>query len=205
MSPIIHRGIEQGTPEWFALRAGKFSASKAAVIMGGLDTAGLDAYIRDLAWERVYGPILDGGYKSSAMERGNAVEPEARDWYAFEKGIVVEQVSLVEHATIPNVVWSPDGVFGRKAIEAKSPLHKAWMDVLATGKVPSEYRWQCRWACWVGELEALDFVCYHPKPGGIIIPWETTESEKQQMAERVALLEPKVQAWVDKLNERKAA
>ena len=35
---------------------------------------------------------------------------------------------LVEHATIPNVSWSPDGLIEPKgAIEAKNPLHKSWM------------------------------------------------------------------------------
>lgn len=203
VSPVIHRGIEQGTPEWFALRAGKFSASKAAVIMGGLETAGLDAYIRDLAWERVYGPDTEGGYKSAAMERGNAVEPEARDWYAFERGVVVEQVTLVEHATVPSVVWSPDGVFGRSAIEAKCPLHRAWMEVKRKNWVPAEYRHQCRWAIWVGQLEYLDFVAYHPKAGGLIVSVERDESTFAQMEERVALLEKRVTEWVEILTDRK--
>jgi putative phage-type endonuclease len=205
VTPVIHRGIEQGTPEWFALKAGQFSSSKAGVTMGGLDTKGLADYLQDLAWERVYGPV-EGGFKSKAMERGNEVEPEARDWYAFERGVAVEQVALVDHATLPNVCWSPDGlVEPRRGIEAKSPLHKAWMAVKRSGDVPAEYRWQVRWAIWTGELDGLDFVAYHPRAGGLIVPCECSESEKQQMAERVALLEPKVQKWVDILNDKRAA
>lgn len=204
--PVIHRDIEQGTDAWHSLRAGKWSASKAAIIMGGLDTAGLKSLIQDVAWERVYGPI-GGGFKSAAMDRGNELEPESRDWYAFERGRAVEQVGMVEHATIPNVSWSPDGLCeGAGAIEAKNPLHKAWMEVKRTGKVPSEYRWQCRWAMWVGELEWLDFVAYHPQAGGLIVPCEVTASEKQEMTERVALLEPKVAEWIEILtNQKKAA
>lgn len=204
MSPIIHRDIVQGSDEWHAIRAGKWSASKAATIMGGLDTKGLADLIKDVAWERVFGPI-GGGFKSAAMERGNELEPEARDWYAFEKGVVVEQVGFVEHATIPNVGWSPDGLCGAGAIEAKNPLHRAWMEVNRTRKIPAEYRWQARWAMWVGELEWLDFIVYHPAAGGIVIPAEVTESEKQQMAERVALLETRVADEVALLTERKAA
>lgn len=204
MSPIIHRDIAQGTDEWHAIRAGKWSASKAATIMGGLDTKGLADLVKDVAWERVYGPI-GGGFKSAAMERGNELEPEARDWYAFEKGAVVEQVGFVEHATIANVGWSPDGLSGAGAIEAKNPLHRAWMEVNRTRKIPAEYRWQARWAMWVGELEWLDFVVYHPAAGGIIIAAEVTEYEKQDMAERVALLETRVAEEVALLNERKAA
>jgi putative phage-type endonuclease len=201
----LHTGIDQGTPEWRALKAGKFSSSKAAIIMGGLDTAGLASYLQDLAWERVFGPI-EGGFKSAAMERGTVMEPESRDWYAFEKGIAVHSVTLIEHSTIPHVCWSPDGLCEpRGGIEAKNPLHKAWMAVKKTGKVPAEYRWQTKWGMWVGECDWLDFVAYHPLAGGLIVPCEVTDAEKEQMAERVALLEPKVQAWVDILTERKAA
>ena len=204
MTPIIHRDIVQGTDEWHSIRAGKWSASKAATIMGGLDTKGLADLVKDVAWERVFGPI-GGGFKSAAMERGNELEPEARDWYAFEKGVVVEQVGFVEHATIPNVGWSPDGLCGTGGIEAKNPLHRAWMEVNRTRKIPAEYRWQARWAMWVGELEWLDFIVYHPAAGGIVIAAEVTESEKQQMAERVALLETRVADEVALLTERKAA
>lgn len=201
--PIIHREFAQHTPEWFSMKAGKFSASKAAIIMGNLDTSGLASLIKDLAWERVHGPV-EGGFKSAAMERGNEMECEARDWYAFTRDVIVEQVGFVEHASIPNVGWSPDGLIGeRSAIEAKCPLHKAWMEIKRTGQVPSEYRWQCRWAMWVGELEALDFAAYHPQGGGLIVPCELTDKEREQMAERVELLEPKVQQWVDILTDKR--
>ncbi|MGN6282128.1 YqaJ viral recombinase family protein [Frateuria sp.] len=206
MPPIIHRDFDQHSPEWYAIKAGKFSASKAAIIMGGLDASGLQSLIKDLAWERVYGPT-EGGFKSAAMQRGNEVEPEGRDWYAFARDVVVEQVGFVQHAEFPMVGWSPDGLFNkaRHGIEAKCPLHKAWMETKRTGKVPAEYRWQCRWGQWVGELDGLDFIAYHPQAGGLIVPCEVTESERQQMAERVALLEPKVQEWVEILTDKKEA
>jgi putative phage-type endonuclease len=202
-APIIHREFEQHSPQWYAAKAGKWSGSNAAIIMGGLDTSGLASLIKDLAWERVYGPT-PGGFKSAAMERGNEVEPEARLWYEREHGVAVEQVGLVGHATLPNVVWSPDGLVTiKKAIEAKCPLHKAMMEVMRTNKVPSEYRWQTKWGMWVGQLEAEDFIAYHPLCGGLVIPCEVTEAEKEQMAERVALLEPKVAYWMEIIGNRK--
>lgn len=203
--PIIHVGFDQGTPEWHALKAGKWSGSKAAVIMGGLDTSGLASLIKDIAWERVYG-ATEGGFKSAAMERGNELEPESREWYAFTRGVEVEQVAFVEHATVPHTGWSPDGLVGPDGgIEAKNPLHKAWMEVKRTGKVPSEYRWQTKWGMWVGQLDWLDFVAYHPAPGGLIVPCSVTESEKQQMEERVYVLEKKVAEWVEILTDSKEA
>lgn len=202
--PTYHPGIVQGTPEWDAVRAGKWSASKGAVIMGGLDTGGLRDLILDLAWGRVYGPP-EGGYRSKVMERGHLVEPEARDWFAFTRDVSVEEVGFVEHATIPHCGWSPDGLFNerRNAIEAKCPLHKAWMHVQETGKVPAEYRWQCKFACFVGQLDGLTFVAYHPRAGGLMVDIEATEADKAQIEERLALLEPKVVSRVAILMGRK--
>lgn len=207
MSPVYHDGIEQGTSEWHALRAGKFSASKGAVIMGKLDTSGLSDYLKTLAWERVYGPTADEGFKSAAMDRGHQVEPEARDWYAFERDVAIEEIGCVEHGRIPNLIWSPDGLFaGRRCgIEIKSPLHKAWMEVKRTGLVPSEYRWQTKFGLFIGDLAGEDFVAYHPQAGGIVIPCEITDSEKDQIEARISVLEPKVMAWVDLLNDKKDA
>jgi putative phage-type endonuclease len=196
MEPIIHRDIEQGTSEWLALRAGCFTASSAATIMGGLDTDGLKRLVKGLAWERTYGPMT-AGFKSDVMKRGSELEPESRDWYAFEKGVQVEQVAFVEHATIPYVGWSPDGLCGRGAIEAKNPLELAWMDIRRKPEVPSEYVHQGKWAMWVGQLEWLDFVFYHPKAGGLIIPASISETDKQRMEERVCLLEPRVAEWIE--------
>lgn len=206
IGPVYHHEIEQGTPEWDAIRAGKWSASKGAVIMGGLDTQGLKDYILDLAWGRVFGPP-DSGFKSKAMERGHLVEPESRDWFSLTRDVLVEQVGFVEHGRIANLGWSPDGLYERRrrAIEAKCPLHKAWMQVEETGKVPSEYRWQTKIACFVGALDGLDFVAYHPLAGGLIVPVEITNDEKDQIEARIALLEPKVQARVDRLMDRKEA
>jgi putative phage-type endonuclease len=193
----------QNTPAWWADRMGKFTGSKAAVIMGALDTSGLASYLMDLAWERVYG-ARDETYRSGAMDRGHEIEPQARAWYSFEIGDAIEQVGFVPHPTLANVGCSPDGLRAGRVVEIKCPLHKAWMEVKRTGKVPAEYRWQCRWNVWSTGSEGTDFVCFHPIAGGLVVPLEVTDDEKAQMAARVEMLEPKVQKWVEILQARAA-
>lgn len=209
--PKYHFDIIQGTPEWDAIRAGKWSASKAGVIMGSLNTKGLDDLIMDIAWGRVYGPIEHSSFKSAAMERGNNLEQGSRDRYEFLKDCIVTECGFVEHASIPHVGWSPDGLVrmpdGRwaRGIEAKNPLHKAYMEVKRSGLIPSEYRWQVRWGMWVGELDEQDFLVDHPLAGLIVIPCELTDSERDQMAARVATLEPRVAEWVEIINDKRDA
>ncbi len=205
-APIIRRDITQHSPEWYAIKAGKWSASNAATIMGGLDTSGLASLIKDIAWERVFGPT-GGGFQSSAMERGNELEGAGRGWAEAQLGVTIEQVGCVLHATVPHVLWSPDGLFddARRAVEIKCPLHKAWMEVCRTGKIPAEYRWQTKWGMWVGQLEGQEFVAFHPDAGGLIVPCEASPLDFEQMEERVALLEPKVQKWIEIIGNRRAS
>lgn len=203
--PIYHFDIVQGTSEWLAIRAGKWTASNGATIMGGLTTKGLDDLIKDIAWGRVFGPT-DPGFQSDAMKRGTETESEAREWCAFERGVVIEQCGFVEHPTIPNLGWSPDGLFADRklAVEIKCPLHRGWIDTELAREIPSQYRWQCRFACFVGGLDGIEFVNYHPLAGGVVIPLEISDSERDQIEARIALLEPRVQAIVNKLQERRA-
>lgn len=195
------------TPELRQARAGFMTASKAAVVMGGLETEGLKKYVAQLAWERVYGPPEDEGYTSAAMERGIALEAEALEWYAFETGTALDQDPdrMIPHPTIPYVGASPDALRPDRVIEVKNPLHFGWMECKRTGKVPSEYRWQVRWQMWCAGLSLADFVCYHPKAGGIIIPFELTDMEAAAMAERAPIVEARIVEWVELLEGRKAA
>lgn len=200
--PVYYHDIIQRSPEWFAIRAGKWTASHGAEIMGGLTTSGLNNLIKDVAWGRVFGPT-DPGFQSDAMARGAALEEEAVNWFAFDQDATVEPMGFVVHPTIPNLGWSPDGLFSdrRWAVEIKCPLHRAWIDTEAAREVPSEYRWQCRLACFVGNLDGLSFLSYHPQAGGIVVPIEVTESERDQIASRIEILEPRVQTIVDRLME----
>jgi len=205
MNPVYHFGISQHTPEWYAMRAGKWTASNAATIMGGLDTKGLDDLVRTVAWERVFGATDEPRYQSAAMTRGNEMEAEAREWTAFNTDSVITECGFVQHAEHYSAGWSPDGLHSNtRGIEIKCLLHKAYLDVMLKREVPSEYRWQCRWAMWVGRLSGLDFVVYHPKPGGLVIPVEPDTSLDSQMAERVETLEKRVVALVEKINNSRS-
>ena len=183
-------------------RLGKLTASKAGVIMGGLDTSGLATYVKSLAWERVYG-ARDEEYRSAAMDRGNELEPRALDWYA-ERATGLELLrtpGFMQHDHIPYVGASPDAIALRNGnpsftVQVKCPLHGAWMETKRTMLVPSEYRWQCRWEMWVTSMVTCDFVAWHPVAGGLIVGIKVTQDECDQMAERAAIVDAMVQKWV---------
>ena len=184
------------TPEMRESRLGKLTASKAAVIMGKLNTAGLADYISTLAFERVYGDTGEEGYQSRAMARGNELEPRALAWYAFERDCIVTPCPTCrEHPDLPYVAATPDGIRSDRTIQAKCLLHKAWVHARTRNEVPSEYRWQCRWEQWVFGFRLCDFVVWHPKGGGFVIETSVTEGECAEMRERAML----VNGMVEKL------
>lgn len=205
-NPTYFCDIEQNTPAWDDVRRGNWTASSAAKIMGGLETQGLKDLIKDVAWGRAIGNT-DRGFSGRSMERGHELEPEAREQFAFERDCEIEQVGFVLHATIPHLGWSPDGLHAkrRRGLEIKCLEHKAWIDVFERRGIPAEYRWQAKFACFVGQLDALDFYVYHPLAGGIPLTATLAADEADQIASRIALLEPRVQALVERLQERKAA
>ena len=71
---IVHKDVIQGTPEWHELRKGKMTGMHGAAI--GNYGKGLETYCRKV----VRGMFIEEppGYVSKDMERGNELEPIAR-------------------------------------------------------------------------------------------------------------------------------
>lgn len=125
------------TPEVRLARLGKMTASKAAVVMGGLETDGLARYVKSLAFERVYGDPEEEWYESPAMKRGTILEAQALDWYVFDTDSAIDKPGCIDHPTIPMVSATPDAIRTDRVIEVKSPLHTTWAEVKA--KAPSAF------------------------------------------------------------------
>lgn len=198
---IIHHDIQQGTPGWNQIRAGKFTASAAAVFVGGEKTEGLKNLIKTVAWGQVFGHADEPSFSNKSTDRGHQLEPEARDWYMFETGNIVGEVGFVDSSDFESVGWSPDGLIFESqkligAIEIKCLEHKAFMDVLKSREVPSVYKYQTQWAIWVGKLQWLDFVVYHPQFGGLIIRCYPDVEVHNRFIERLQTTKPLVNEWV---------
>lgn len=161
----IHN-LEQGTPEWFAVRLGKFTASSATAIAAkgkGLET---------LVFEKV-AEILTGKqkppYTNPDMERGIELEKEARNAYELETGIKVVQVGFCE--LDEHTGASPDGLVGEKGLnETKCPNDVNFAKYLYDGKVDTGYNWQMQMQMLVTDRQWNDYTVYNPNfPNPIII------------------------------------
>jgi predicted phage-related endonuclease len=139
--------VEQGTPEWLALRDLVLTGSNAATIaVGG---KGLETYVKKLAQEH-YSTAEKTSYQSDDMKRGNELEPIARSIYELESGNTVEQIGFAKINEYVGV--SPDGLIGEDGgFETKAPSDKTYFEyLLDEDKEPDpDYVAQCRMCMYV--------------------------------------------------------
>jgi len=152
--------VEQGTPEWFAARAGLPTASKFATVMAKGEGKTRAEYMRKLAGEILTGDPMDS-YTNVHMERGHAQEGEARDLYAFVHDAEIQRVGFIRNG---QKGASPDSLVGSNGgLEIKTALAHIQIDRLERNVLPPEHRAQVQGSIWVAEREWWDFVSYCPK------------------------------------------
>jgi putative phage-type endonuclease len=158
--------IEQGTPEWFAQRIGKVTASRIADIMAKTKTgvsASRGNYLAQLVAERLTGQSADT-FKSGAMQHGTETEPQARMVYEAETGQIVTEVAMINHPTIEMSGASPDGFVGTDGlVEIKCPNTSTHIASLMADKAPSGYIPQMQWQMACTGRAWCDFVSFDPR------------------------------------------
>jgi putative phage-type endonuclease len=158
--------IEQGSPEWLAIRLGKVTASRITDVMAkgkSGEAATREDYRTELVVQRLTNEPGES-FTNAAMEHGIAYEPIARITYEAHANVFVEQVAFVDHPTIEWFGCSPDGLVGETGlVEIKCPASKTHIKYLLGGKPPAKYvpQMQCQMA--VTGREWCDFVSYDPR------------------------------------------
>lgn len=198
---------EQRSPEWFARRAGCFTASRMADLMARTKTgpsASRKNMITLLAVERLTGQCVET-YTNGAMQRGVELEQEALDAYAFECGVAVEPVDYVDHPTLPRVGCSPDGLVGPSGlVEVKCPSAMGkHLDALQTGAHADEYRWQLQHQLLVTGREWVDAASYDPRwPAGLQLAVRrifANAEDHEALKEEIAKADAEIDAIVSSL------
>jgi hypothetical protein len=154
---------DQGSEEWLRARMGIPTASEFATVMasgrGGGESKTRKTYMLKLAGEVLTGEPMDC-HSNAHMERGKAMEPEARDLYAFMKDVEPQLVGFIRNGPKGR---SPDSLIGNDgATEIKTKLAHLQIDCLLSGDLPPEHKAQCQGVLWVAEREWIDFVSYWP-------------------------------------------
>ncbi len=168
----------QGTPEWFAARVGKITAScfadaisrctrKSGTRSVGDPTAVADRYAADLAIERISGQPHGEPPRAWVLERGHEMEAAARRLYEGREGAFVTEAGIC---------LTDDGIFGYSTdglvdddglIEIKAPIDSTKIvDMWRTGDT-SEYDHQMQGGMWITGRKWCDFIMHVPDLAGI--------------------------------------
>ena len=178
----------QGSEEWFAARAGKFTGSRFSDLMArtrsGPSTSRANL-LATLAVERLTGMCVET-YTNGAMQRGTELEPFARTAYEAHIGDLVQEVAWVPNPTLSFVGVSPDGLVGDDGlVEIKCPMAMAkHLAALRAGDHATEYKWQIQGQMWVAEKAWCDAVSYDPRyPQGLQLAITRVERDEKAIAE----------------------
>jgi len=156
----VFHDIQQGMPEWFACRAGIPTASKFSTVMAKGEGKTRAEYMRKLAGELITGEPSEQ-FSNVHTDRGNAMEDEARETYAFINEADITRVGFIRNGSKGA---SPDSLVGvNGGLEIKTALPHIQIDRLERDRLPPEHKAQVQGNLWISEREWWDFVSYWPK------------------------------------------
>jgi putative phage-type endonuclease len=158
--------VEQGTPEWFAQRCGKATASRISDIVAktktGYSTSRAN-YMAQLVVERMTNQVAES-YTNAAMEWGIEHEPFARAAYEAKTGNMVDQVGSIDNPSVPMSSASPDGLIGNDGcLEIKCPNTATHIDTILGEPIAKKYYDQMQWQMRCANRDWCDFVSYDPR------------------------------------------
>lgn len=159
--------VEQGEPEWHAMRLGVITASRAKeLISKGRDkkSAGEAAktYQRELIAEICTANAKRSGGRSSAW--GHEFEDDCIGLFEFSEGIEVQRIPFVFGDERMRYGCSPDGLIGDlSGLEVKNPHNTAvYLDFVLNGEVKPEYIEQVQFSMFVTGRETWHFANHDP-------------------------------------------
>lgn len=212
--------VEQRSPEWHALRAGRVCGSRAADMLAmkypeplksgapskakPTELAGRRNLRAQLVLERITGRSQErGGFTSQAMQDGADREAAALEAYEALSGRLIRSVGFVSHLSLM-AGYSPDGVVGEFVglVEAKSPLPATHLDYLESGKVPGDYYKQVLHGLWLTGAAWCDWLSFHPEfPEALQVKLVRIHRDEAAIAE----YDQKIRAFLAEVDQKVAA
>jgi hypothetical protein len=193
----------QGSADWFRARAGVPTASQFHCIMtsgrGGGESKTRRSYLLKLAGERLTGEPLET-YSNGDMERGQIMEDEARDLYAFMYDAEPQRVGFILNG---DAGGSPDALIGdRGVLEIKSARAHILLDCLLKDEAPPEHTAQCQGLLWLAEREWIDLAVYWPKLPLFVKRIRRDETYIKKLSEAVAAFNAELHEVVERVRGR---
>lgn len=188
----------QNSPEWHALRAGIPTASKFGTILAQGKDGGASKtrreYLLRLAGEVLTGEVSET-YSNAHMERGHALEDDARTAYAFMMDAEPQTVGFITNGPKG---CSPDSLVGEVgALEIKTALPHILIDKLLKEDFPPEHKAQTQGVLWIAERAWIDLAIYYPRLPLVVRRAYRDEAYIKKLSDAVAIFNDELAATVD--------
>lgn len=198
--------MQQGSLDWFRARMGIPTASEFQAIMtkgrGGADSKTRRTYMLKLAGEILTGEPADT-FQSEHMLRGQALEDEARDWYALRTDAELERIGFVraelEHGAAgasPDSLVNDDGL-----LEVKTKLPHLHIAGLLEGALPDEHKAQIQGQLWLTGRAWCDYLSYWPRLRPLVIRVPRDEAYIAELATQVSVFLAELRDVVARVRE----
>lgn len=218
--PLVE-GLEQGTPDWLAMRVGIVTGSRVAEVMAKLKRKEGEAAVRanykaEIVCEQLTGLSAEH-FISREMKWGLENEIHARNVYELHvdetqsagsyevqgdqlTGFSVQRVGFALHPTIKRFGASPDALVGKDGLaEFKCPTTATHIDYIIQGIIPPEYQWQMLAEMACAERQWCDFVSYDPRlPKKLQLFVRRFERDEARIAE----MEKEVEKFLAEVDEQ---
>jgi len=163
---IILDELEQGSQEWHNARCGRITMSNAGLMLTGGKGTTRYSYLLNVASEILSGTPAETP-TTWAMERGNLLEPFARQAYEAKTGETAQTIGLAYLNENKTVSASPDGLtslFGsiEGGIEIKCRSPKEHLRVINAG-IDKKAIPQIQGCMWLFNVEWWDYVAFCPE------------------------------------------
>lgn len=170
--PKIYWDIVQGTDDWTNVRTGKITSSVAIGLFAKprdktqpFGAAAMENAMR-LAIERISGkPSPQRQFYSHATNRGNTLEPKAREYYELQRFAKVKEIGFIDcgnYGTSPDGVAYIDGKMVLLEIKSYTDPKKIMKAALGTNK---DHDLQIKWHLFCAGQQAhrCDFTAFYPE------------------------------------------
>lgn len=206
---VVVGSNQQQTEGWFQDRCGFITASKMADVMADGSKIVRDKYMARLAIERLTGKPMPEGFKSTRMQKGNELEPDARESYAMINCVDVEECGFIPHPIIANFGASPDGIIreGNGLLEIKNRDPHIHVGLITSNNPPRAAILQCysQLACTnAGWVDYCSY-CEHMPPNLRLycVRINRNQDEIEAIEKAVRKFDAEVNALVNQLKEMK--
>jgi hypothetical protein len=194
--------VKQNSDEWFQYRAGRFTSSKAGVVMAnyGKDFGEpAKKYAIDIAIEQITGKPISSGYSNAHMERGHEEEPIALALYEEE---TFSETSNGGFFFNDFVGCSPDFVCGDGIGEIKSAIPSVHYARVKRNSFDPQYKWQCISNMYFTGSNWIDFISYcssYPEDKQLFIH----RMNRDDFTEEFGMLDARLSHFKELVNECK--